>query len=402
MAQWLPTPVGAVAPGRPGRYLPVTLIRTTLTGAVGASLTLALAMPADAAVPPPPKPTVAMPSAVDVPMNYQGQTLCSQNTKPGVAAWASIVATNYKRPTYGTIRPCASDVSEHYDGRALDWMLNVNNAEDKAIADAVTTWLTVRDGNGNYGAWARRLGIMYIIWNKKTWKSYRDINTWTTYTGSVPHTDHIHFSFAWDGACKRTSWWTGRAATAINPATCQAGPSVTVDTEFTKLKDLLLKLGSTGDAVRVAQANLPGVSVDGQFGPQTQAAVKAFQTKYGLKVNGFVARPVWNKMEQLQYPLIKYRKTVILKRGSTGDAVKAAQWALRLPQDGVFGLTTFRAVKKVEAKYGITVNGVIGPLTWAALDEELRSRMREEEAGRELGKVIAQAKSDYAAVSSAG
>jgi hypothetical protein len=185
MAQWLPTLVGAVAPGQPGRYLPVTLIRTTLTGAVGASLTLALAMPADAAVPPPPKPTVAMPSAVDVPMNYQGQTLCSQNTKPGVAAWASIVATNYKRPTYGTIRPCASDVSEHYDGRALDWMLNVNNAEDKAIADAVTTWLTAKDANGNYGAWARRLGIMYIIWNKKTWKSYRDINTWTTYTGSV-------------------------------------------------------------------------------------------------------------------------------------------------------------------------------------------------------------------------
>lgn len=374
----------------------MTSIRSVLAGVVGATAAVAVATPAQAAVPPPPKPPITMPTADDVPMPYEGQSFCSQTTKPGVADFAKLVSAYYSRPTYGTIRPCLSDVSEHYDGRALDWMLDVNNPADKAIADAVTTWLSAKDAAGNYGSWARRLGIMYIIWNHKTWKSYRDINTWTTYTGSVPHTDHVHFSFAWDGACKRTSWWTGRALTAPNLATCSTTPLVTVDTEFTKLKDVVLALGATGDAVKVAQSNLPGVVVDGDFGPQTLAAVKTFQTTHGLKVTGLVTRAVWNTMEQLQYPLIKYRKTVILKRGATGDAVKAAEWALQLPQDGIFGDVMFRKVKKIQTKYGFTPDGAIGPTTWAALDAELRSRMRMTEAGRELERVIDKAKSDYA------
>lgn len=376
-------------------------IRSLVAGVAGVCVPLVgvplLGMaPAHAAVPAPPKPAITMPTADDVAMPYEGQSFCSQTTKPGVADFAKIVSAHYSRPTYGTLRPCLSDVSEHYDGRALDWMLDVNNPADKAIADAVTQWLSAKDAVGNYGSWARRLGIMYIIWNHKVWKSYRDISTWTTYTGSVPHTDHIHFSFAWDGACKRTSWWTGKALTTPSLATCSSGPLVTVDTEFTKLKDVVLALGSTGDAVRVAQANLPGVVIDGDFGPKTLAAVKAFQTAHGLKVTGLVTRPVWNTMERLQYPLIKYRKTVILKKGATGDPVKAAQWALQLPQDGLFGDATFRAVKKVQAKYQITINGAIGSTTWAALDAELRSRMRQRELSAELERVIDKTLADRA------
>ncbi len=47
---------------------------------------------------------------------------------------------------------------------------------------------------------ARRFGIMYIIWNHQIWGTYAPQRGWAPYTGSVPHTDHIHFSFSWDGA----------------------------------------------------------------------------------------------------------------------------------------------------------------------------------------------------------
>jgi len=35
---------------------------------------------------------------------------------------------------------------------------------------------------------------------------------WQGYHGEDDHTSHIHFSFDWAGAEKRTSWWTGKVA----------------------------------------------------------------------------------------------------------------------------------------------------------------------------------------------
>lgn len=354
--------------------------------------TIAIPSAAIAAVPDPPKPRVTLPSAVDVAMPYEGQTFCELLTRPGVADFATMVSTHYKRTDYHTVRTCLGDTSEHYDGRALDWMLSAYDKGDKEIADAVTTWLT-QPVKGVYGANARRLGIMYIVWNGKVWKSYRNPETWTTYTGSVPHTDHIHFSFAWDGACKRTSWWTGKALTTVSQAKCGTsnGPLVSKETEFTQYKTTLLKLGSRGDAVVLAQQNLK-ITADGDFGPQTRAAVLAFQKKWKLDVTGRVNRGVWNQMERMQYPLIKYRTTTVLRQGMSGQAVKDAQRALRVTQDGQFGAGTLAAVKRVQGKYRIAPTGVIRDLTWAALDEELRSRMRVSEFAGEVDALVAQAR----------
>lgn len=354
--------------------------------AIAALTCAAVAVPAglaQAAAPPPPTPTQPLPSAVDVAMPYQPQTSCDLSTKPGVAAFASLMTRHYKRTEYHTTRTCLGDTSEHYDGRAMDWMLDASDSGDRAIADAVTTWLTKNVG-GTYGANARRFGIMYIIWNGKMWRAYRDSDTWLPYSGSSPHTDHIHFSFGWDGACKRTSWWTGKALTRVNESPCSTGPLVTVDTEFTKYKSTVLKGGSSGSAVRLAQSNLPGVTVDGRYGPRTISAVKTFQNRWDLYVSGRVNRGVWNQMERLQYPLIKYRTTTVLRKGMSGQAVKDAQRALRLTQDGRFGSGTEAAVKRVQGKYKLAQTGVIRSLTWAALDEELRSRARTAQAEKGL------------------
>ncbi len=86
-------------------------------------------------------------------------------------------------------------------------MLNVNNAGEKAIADDILSWLLATDRHGNRHANARRLGIMYMIWNHQIWSAARQAEGWRPHS-SDPHTDHIHFSFSWDGALKRTSWWT--------------------------------------------------------------------------------------------------------------------------------------------------------------------------------------------------
>ncbi len=169
---------------------------------------------ASAATAPKP-PTKSLPSALDVASPYQAQRLCDPNAKPGVVAFAKLMSSHYKLGTasWGITRNCNSGLTEHSEGRAWDWMLSVNKPNEKVVADAVTRWLSAPDAQGRPGAMARRFGIMYIIWNHKMWRAYDPGRGWATYTGPVPHTDHVHFSFSWDGAYGRTSWWTGKALT---------------------------------------------------------------------------------------------------------------------------------------------------------------------------------------------
>jgi hypothetical protein len=98
-------------------------------------------------------------------------------------------------------------------------MLNASNAADRAKADAFLQWLVGPDKDGVAAGNAHRLGVMYVIWNKQSWESWR--GSWKAYTGASPHTDHIHISLSWDGAMKRTSWWTGKTVSQYDYGTCQ-------------------------------------------------------------------------------------------------------------------------------------------------------------------------------------
>ena len=73
----------------------------------------------------------------------------------------------YKRGTDGGIvRACdEGGTSEHKEGRAWDWMLDVHNPQDAAVASAVLQFLLAPGPHGEPAWNARRLGIMYIIWD---------------------------------------------------------------------------------------------------------------------------------------------------------------------------------------------------------------------------------------------
>ncbi|MEV6306391.1 VCBS repeat-containing protein [Actinoplanes sp. NPDC051861] len=133
--------------------------------------------------------------------------------RPGPVALRALLNDTYNLENKGNItRPCnQGKKSEHKEGRALDYMLNINNDHQRDIAETVLDWMLEPDAHGNKHAVARRWGIMYIIWNRKIWASYYPDDGWRTYLGDNPHTDHIHFSFSRDGGEKRTSWWDGAA-----------------------------------------------------------------------------------------------------------------------------------------------------------------------------------------------
>lgn len=185
--------------------------------ALAVSTTATLAAPtADAALP----RGRASGAAIEAPASYQPQFLCKKTQQPGVKAFRSMVLKNYKGThSASEVRSCrSSSTSEHADGRAWDWGVRSWKKKERKKAEQLLGWLLETDQYGNEFARARRLGIMYIIWNKKMWRSYS--GEWGPYSCSGRtscHQDHVHFSFGWAGAYKKTSFWTGRVADRMGP-----------------------------------------------------------------------------------------------------------------------------------------------------------------------------------------
>jgi peptidoglycan hydrolase-like protein with peptidoglycan-binding domain len=136
-----------------------------------------------------------------------------------------------------------------------------------------------------------------------------------------------------------------------------------------------LREGSSGDAVRQLQVALkelghdPG-PIDGQFGPQTEAAVKAFQQQRGIAVDGVVGPVTWVNIDEAA----EFDEPT-LREGSTGLPVRRAQKRLTLGGydvggvDGIFGARTEAGVRAFQQASGLAVDGIVGPHTWQKIDE---------------------------------
>ncbi|WP_157074526.1 peptidoglycan-binding protein [Janibacter corallicola] len=340
---------------------------------VGAALIPAFALPlaagpARAAVPQPPT-NKNLPQDLDVASPYVPQSTCDPDPKPGVTAFARLMANHYEEFSYGISRECNHGLTEHSEGRALDWMLDANDPHEREVADSVISWLLAPDDQGRPAAMARRFGIMYIIWNRQIWGTYQMSDGWRPYNGPSPHTDHIHFSFSWDGAMQRTSWWTGKAWQDVT--TTPGGPSVPVlpPDGYPTLRE-----GSRGPDVQLAQRVI-GVTADGVFGPDTKAALREWQGEHGLTRTGVLDDDTWNRMVaegevsargEDDGGIAKYFDTSV-RLGSTGEAVKALQRELGVTVDGVFGRRTDKAVRDLQRSKSLRADGVVTANVWHAL-----------------------------------
>lgn len=165
---------------------------------------------------------------------------------------------------------------------------------------------------------------------------------------------------------------------------------------------VVLRRGDTGMEVRLVQywlrlasdnySALSAVNVDGNFGAATEKAVSGFQSLFGLTADGLVGRTTWNKLNEValavvneivQPNVVPGQFTTTVREGSRGTAVRAVQFYLRrlsayysdIPSvtvDGIFGSATTKAVKAWQARAGLTVDGVVGRLTWNSLYQAAR------------------------------
>lgn len=140
--------------------------------------------------------------------SYVPQTTFRPFPQVGVAGFRNLVLSAFPGSGCSGINRRADrpGVSEHKEGRAWDWRVCRDCQGD--LADALLGWLLGDDESGNPFAAARRLGIMYVIWDSRIWGAYAADEGWRAYNGPNPHVDHVHFSFSWAGALGLTSWWS--------------------------------------------------------------------------------------------------------------------------------------------------------------------------------------------------
>lgn len=172
---------------------------------------------------------------------------------------------------------------------------------------------------------------------------------------------------------------------------------------------LIKLIGDKQPAVKTLQLTLqdkfkPSQSVTGTYDSATFATVKAFQASKGLSADGAVGQKTWAALEltpSLATPsstssgqptapvgislpvgtggglaggLTAAQMPTVQKIGDRQPAVTTLQQTLKqkfssgLVVTGVYDTTTFNTVKKFQASRGLTVDGAVGPKTWAALE----------------------------------
>jgi len=171
---------------------------------------------------------------------------------------------------------------------------------------------------------------------------------------------------------------------------------------------MLIRPGQRSNAVRDVQRRLIALDytivageLDGRFGDATLAAIRSFQERRGLVVDGLVGDETWRELVEASWRLGD--RTLYLRAPPLrGDDVRALQERLgelgfdvgRV--DGIFGPRTAGALREFQTNYGIPGDAIVGRSTLRALaglpalgGVMSAASVREREALRRFGPGIA-------------
>jgi len=146
--------------------------------------------------------------------------------------------------------------------------------------------------------------------------------------------------------------------------------------------ELPLRPGATSDAVADLQSRLhalgfeTGGDAHGYYGSATEQAVRAFQERRGLRIDGLCGTQTWSSLVEAGYRLgdrLLYLRSPMLR----GDDVLELQRALGAlgfdagRVDGIFGPHTTEALAQLQRNAGLITDRICGPDTVAALSRFL-------------------------------
>ncbi|MGI5151386.1 peptidoglycan-binding domain-containing protein [Plantactinospora sp. CA-294935] len=221
-------------------------------------------------------------------VGYEPAKSCSSGPTPGAKALMSwyLGAYGSRGGRNGGIYNCRSiagskTTSLHGEGRADDLMVPVGASWAQPLADKLV-------------ANSKELGIQLVIYNRHVWSGSYPNAGWRDYDGENPHRDHLHVELSRAAARTLTA---GKVQAEIG------GGSGGGTTKPTWTKELIMDLptlrrGAKGASVGVLQGlcNARGqkLSIDNDFGPKTEAAVRAEQSQGRIAVDGVAGRHTYS------------------------------------------------------------------------------------------------------------
>lgn len=116
----------------------------------------------------------------------------------------------------------------------------------------------------------------------------------------------------------------------------------------------------------------------GHYGQTTEDAIRAFQERRGLRIDGVCGRQTWGSLVEAGYQLgdrLLYIRAPML-RGDDVSELQETLGALGFDAgrvDGIFGPRTEAALEHFQRNAGLTVDRVCGPDTVAALRRVVRA-----------------------------
>lgn len=144
-----------------------------------------------------------------------------------------------------------------------------------------------------------------------------------------------------------------------------------------------IQKGSQGNLVRIAQEkllakgySLPRCGADGDFGIETESAVKQLQKDARIAVDGVVGKDTWAILNSdfVRPNKPKYPGYLIKKGQISKDVGKIQERLIELGYscgpmgaDRDFGINTEKAVEKFQKENGLVADKIVGPLTWNKL-----------------------------------
>lgn len=152
---------------------------------------------------------------------YDPQTTCFSSARPGTAYAARWIVAHYGGGSSGILRACSQGgTSEHKEGRAFDWANDAATAAGRARASRFLEALFATDDWGRKDSLARRMGVMYVIWNDRIYNAssgfeakpylHSSCTSLKKCGKTLRHRDHVHISFSRRGAYGLTTWYAGR------------------------------------------------------------------------------------------------------------------------------------------------------------------------------------------------
>ncbi|MCL2353556.1 MAG: peptidoglycan-binding protein, partial [Defluviitaleaceae bacterium] len=153
------------------------------------------------------------------------------------------------------------------------------------------------------------------------------------------------------------------------------------------------------DYIGLFYDSIPFVADTSRFDGLTTESVREFQRIFGLNVDGVVGPITWRKLYDVYWgikentpepqpapppvnpPNMPPYPGSLIRLGSTGESARLIQGALnrlseaiptigKVPEDGVFGESTREAVMAFQRTFGLTIDGIVGPITWDRLFRE--------------------------------